>query len=140
MKTKPSQTVTSRDIETAMTRRVKRNPLGIRRPINQAPKLGLAIYAFERAASRIASGREDFACCALDDEGGNLEVNYFNAVLNPDPTNDGPWYTDEKWHNIPWVQIPAEVQTRNRMARTLGLLLCAELAREGFVPDGYELP
>lgn len=85
--------------------------------------------AFGEAASRIASRRNDLACIALADVAKCWshtrvpEARFFCAVLEPANANLF-WYGP---HSEP----------TNRMARTLGLLLCAELVKEGFQPDGW---
>jgi hypothetical protein len=56
---------------------------------------------------------------------------YFEALLRPIDSWKAWWY-EESVHDAPEDMASCD------QARTLGLLLCAELAREGFIPPGFE--
>lgn len=92
---------------------------------------------FREAARLIAEERERYACCALDRVSVEWGIplvgsdspacTWFTKVLMPpDACPWCPWYAGYG---------PDDTDEGDRMARTLGLLLCAELLEEGFSPD-----
>jgi hypothetical protein len=105
-------------------------------------KLGVSPEVFEEASRRIAEGEFEFACVALRDlqcwSGASpAHEDYFVALLRP-PQANYAWYIarEEAYaYNSP---EDCYVRERVRQARVLGLLLCALLAREGFIPPGFE--
>ena len=88
---------------------------------------------FLEAARRIGEQENAFACCAIEDSAdisALVELDYFRAILKPwgkDP--DSAWYGESL----------LDVEEPNRTARILGLCLCAQLAKEGFVPNNFSL-
>ncbi len=89
---------------------------------------GVKASVFVEAARLMAEGDEQYACHAicLAVHGPHRshyqppERSFFETLLCPPDCDKGyPWYGSDD------------------MARTLGLLLCAELVREGFVPEGW---
>lgn len=83
---------------------------------------------FLEAARRIAHRENTYACVALEStaadkhRSGVTELAFMTNILcPPDVDPNDPWYG--------WDASPTD-----QMARSLGLLLCAELAREGFTP------
>jgi hypothetical protein len=90
---------------------------------------------FERAAELVASREPSYlnCCCyALDDVGDERRINtlsheeLFEAVLKPEGAY-AYWY-----HGMSYRDGPETTEHQTRTARVLGLLLVAELAREGW--------
>ncbi len=91
---------------------------------------------FREAARRIAQGENDFACCSLDwtskdrgialVDGDSPACIYMTAVLGEGKTSYMGW-----WGHC--------YSSEARMGRVFGLLLCAELVQDGFVPEGFSL-
>ncbi len=106
-----------------------------------SPLRDLKASVFTEAARRLVNETPcngcspDYACLALSDALGvyrstddTLSHRYFEAVLKPEDAHPGgAWYTNG------WLDYPCDDQ----IARSLGLLLCAELVRNGFVPDNW---
>lgn len=101
---------------------------------------------FEQAAELIDSGQELYACHAISEAGFRLyydntpETQYFRDVLKPrNATEAGDAirerFGDDRQFTF-WncSQFYGDTTKQNQEARILGLLLCAELAREGFEP------
>lgn len=90
---------------------------------------------FGEAARRIAlDDGDDWACCVLDRVNGlygtrrdSVACDYFTALLRP---SDVPAFSG--WYGSSFDPL-------DRLARTLGLLLCAELVRDGFTPEGWSV-
>ncbi len=90
------------------------------------------IDTFVEAAERIApDDGADWACCTLDringlpsHRGDSVACDYFGATIGDGHSTWTGWYGNTS-------------NPINRLARTLGLLLCAELVKEGFVPEGW---
>lgn len=73
---------------------------------------------YRRAAERIASGEVLSCCTALSNSGMNqFEKNDFIKMFRPKSTARAYWY--------------GEFTPRNQMARSLALLIMAEMAEEG---------
>jgi hypothetical protein len=96
---------------------------------------------FEEAARLIGEYEQEFACNALRwlqrDEGASpVNKDYFIAILQP---HDAwcCWYVLAEEARL-YNQGDLATLDRVRHARVIGLLLCAELAREGFIPPGFE--
>ncbi len=71
----------------------------------------------------------EFCCNALDNMRAYQEKAFFDAILNPH-NGHYAWYSD----HVSGTPTSKEVNQR-----VLGLLLCAQLAREGFMPEGWML-
>lgn len=111
-------------------------PPSKRRGKQRALSLGLNASVFTKAARVLVESRRkpEFACLALSqaqllswDSYNTPYHRYFEAVL--DPRNGcSAWYCTGPRISNDWQE---------QLARTLGLLLCAELVREDFVPEGW---
>lgn len=80
---------------------------------------------FVEAARLIGQWEETYACAALERISGYFcpEKRYFIKILKPKGVAaHRPWYGDKYFC------------TANRTARIIGLLLCAQLAKEKFNP------
>ncbi len=68
-----------------------------------------------------------FVCVALSDA---PHEEYFSAVLKPkDAPTYYPWYQDN-----PKPMMGTDEYVRQQNSRVFGLLLCAELVKDGFIP------
>ena len=111
-----------------------------KRRASRAPKLDPKVFV--KAAELIADSVESYACCALDtaeDSSDGPHCIYFEDVLRPrhltecrdgDPLslNTSAYVA---WYGPTWIDV-------NRHARVIGLLLCAELVKDGFEPSPYK--
>lgn len=98
-----------------------------KRRTSRAPKLDPKVFV--KAAEYVAIEAEDFACCALDTVENSCEgphCLYFEDALRP----------REGEHHYAWYGLI--IEPSNRHARVIGLLLCAELVKDGFEPSPYK--
>jgi hypothetical protein len=103
---------------------------------------------FVQAAEHL--GENHCPCCSalarvLQSDGYSTPHHqFFNAVLRPSWCTDDyrAWYRFDELGGIELRSAEEEdywqYDRRILNARILGLLLCAELAREGFIPPGFE--
>jgi hypothetical protein len=82
-----------------------------------------------------------FACCAIDMVAGidGPHTRYFEDVTRPraaSECHDETWDSLSRCECFPWYGYDWE--TSNHHARVIGLLLCAELVKDGFKPSRYK--